>query len=159
MLDLPAIRRILPQRHPLLLIDRVLELEPGRRITAVKAISLAETCYAAIADEAPPQAYAYPVSLAIESIGQAAALLFMAATDRVLAADEMFVLGGIRDYRVHGRAYPGDVLRHEVVLDHAVADTIFAAGQTWVGDRRIATAKSLVAAVRPRVLLPSEPVP
>ena len=59
----------------------------------------------------------------------------------------MFV--GARNYLFEGVARPGDVLRHEVRLESVVADTAFASGETWVGDRRIATIGSLIATRRP----------
>lgn len=145
-----GVRAILPQRYPLLLIDRVLRVDPGRSISTVKAITGTEPCYAGLLDGAPDWAYDYPRSLMIESLGQTAALLWL--DGRTPTADDdgqvlMFV--GARDYRFEGSAYPGDVLRHEVRLESVVADTAFATGETWVGDRRIASVGTLIATRRP----------
>ncbi len=145
------IRSVLPQRYPLLLVDRVLELAPGRAISTIKAITGTEPCYAGLRDGAPACSYAYPYSLLVESFGQSAALLWFSGQppeaepddDRVL----MFV--GATDFRFLAAAYPGDVLRHDVRLDCVIADTAFASGETWVGDRRVATVDTLVATRRP----------
>ncbi len=142
------IRAVLPQRHPMLLVDRVLALEPGRLIRTVKLVSATEPCYADLPEGAEPWRFAYPRSLVIESFGQSAALLWLADSpppddDGVL----MFI--GARDWRFAGSAYPGDVLRHEVHLDSVVADTAFAHGETWIGDRRVATVGTLTATRRP----------
>lgn len=144
------VRAVLPQRHPLLLVDRVLELDPGESIRTSKAVTGTEPCYRHLPEAAEAWRYAYPRSLLIESFGQSAALLWLAGRraepdggGRVL----MFVAA--RDYRFEGSAYPGDVLLHQVRLDTVLADTAFASGETWVGRRRIATVGSLVATRRP----------
>lgn len=143
------IRAVLPQRYPLLLVDRVLRLQPGAAITTLKAVTGTEPCYAALPDGAESWRYGYPYSLMVESLGQTAALLWL--DGRAPAADDgqvlMFV--GAKDYHFEGYAYPGDVLRHEVQLESVIADTAFATGETWVGDRRIATVGTLIATRRP----------
>lgn len=143
------IKAILPQRHPLLLIDRVLDLVPGKSIRAVKAVTGTDPCYAGLPDGAESWRYAYPRSLMIESLGQAAALLWLDGRAPTPDDDQVLMLVGARDYHFEGHALPGDVLRHEVWLDSVVADTAFASGETWVGDRRIATVATLIATRRP----------
>lgn len=150
MHDHAGIRAILPQRHPLLLVDQVIGLRPGRSITTIKAITGTDPCYAHLPDGAAAWCYDYPSSLLVESFGQSAALLWLDGQqpsddddDKVL----MFV--GTRDFRFEGAARPGDVLRHEVELESVVADTAFASGETWAGDRRIATITHLIATRRP----------
>ncbi|RZQ61097.1 3-hydroxyacyl-ACP dehydratase FabZ family protein [Amycolatopsis suaedae] len=149
MPDHATIRTILPQRYPLLLVDRVLGLEPGRSITTIKAVTGTEPCYAALPEGAEAHQYDYPASLLVESMGQSAALLWFGGN--APAADDgatlMFV--GARGFRFDGVARPGDVLRHEVVLESVIADTAIASGQTWVGDRRIASVDTLIATRRP----------
>ena len=144
-MDAARIRALLPQRHPLLLVDRVLT-RTGNRIETIKAITATEPCYAGLGDDATIDDYAYPASLLIESFGQSAALLWLEGPP---TADQMLVFAGARDYVVEGHAYPGDVVRHVVHLERVVADTAFATGESWAGDRRIATVGSLIAARRP----------
>ncbi|MBW4721848.1 3-hydroxyacyl-ACP dehydratase FabZ family protein [Saccharothrix obliqua] len=142
------VRAALPQRHPLLLVDRVLELTPGESITTVKAITATEPCYAGLPD-GPGVSYAYPVSLLIESFGQSAALLWLAGGGDARDRDAVLMFAGAREYRVEGSAHPGDVVRHEVRLDSVIADTAIASGTSWVGGRRIATVATLIATRRP----------
>lgn len=144
------IRAILPQRFPLLLVDQVIGLRPGKSITTIKAITGTDPCYADLPDGADPWRYDYPSSLIVESFGQSAALLWLGGQPAADAADDsvlMFI--GARDFRFEGSARPGDVLRHEVELESVLAGTAFASGQTWVGDRRIATVSQLIATQRP----------
>jgi 3-hydroxymyristoyl/3-hydroxydecanoyl-(acyl carrier protein) dehydratase len=143
------VRAVLPQRHPLLLVDRVLDIDPGRSIRTTKAISGTEPCYAALPDGAEPWRYDYPCSLLIESLGQSAALLWL--DGQRPAPDDGLVLmfAGARSFHFAAAARPGDVLRHEVRLDSVIADTAFASGRTWAGDRLVSTVDSLVATRRP----------
>ncbi|MFK0249532.1 3-hydroxyacyl-ACP dehydratase FabZ family protein [Amycolatopsis azurea] len=143
------IRVLLPQRYPLLLVDRVLELVPGESIVTIKAVTGTEPCYEGIPDGAPADRYDYPKSLMIESFGQSAALLWLDGREPVEDDDSTLMFIGARDYRFTGAARPGDVLRHEVRLESVLADTAFATGRTWVGDRLIATVTTLTATRRP----------
>jgi 3-hydroxyacyl-[acyl-carrier-protein] dehydratase len=148
MLDHAALRAILPHRHPMLLLDRVTSLQPGRSITAEKSVSGSEPCYQ------HARSYAFPTSLLIESMGQAAAVLWLSGAGGV-PAGQVLMLTLIRDFHVAHAAFPGDVLRHEVWLDHVSDGSAIAAGETWVGARRIATAGSLLAVVRPSTVTES----
>jgi 3-hydroxyacyl-[acyl-carrier-protein] dehydratase len=158
MLDHAAIRDILPQRFPMLLLDRVVVEEPGVAVTGYKAVTAAEPCYRDLPDRLPAAAYAYPVSLLLESFGQAAAVLWLhTGGSPPRDADAVLMLGALRDCRIEGAVYPGDVLRHEVRLEHATPGAAFARGETWIGDRRVATMGTFVAVTRSRHAVVDEP--
>jgi 3-hydroxyacyl-[acyl-carrier-protein] dehydratase len=144
-LDCTAIRALLPHGHPMLLVDRVDRLVPGTELTSVKAVTLSEPCYRDVPVDAPADRYAYPLSLLIESFGQSAALLWLADRE---TAGLVPMFAALRDCRVEGMARPGDVLRHRVRLDHAVAGAAFATGETFAGGRRLATFGSIMAVTR-----------
>lgn len=152
MLEHHRIRALLPQRYPLLLVDRVLSAGPGV-IEAVKAVTAAEPCYRDLADDAAPGDYAYPSSLLVESLGQTAALLWLGDAGKGVAGDQVLMFVGARDFVFDSAAYPGDVLHHTVHLERVIADTAFATGETYVGDRLIARVGTLMAARRPRSAL------
>jgi 3-hydroxyacyl-[acyl-carrier-protein] dehydratase len=156
MPELDAIRRLLPHGHPMLLVDRILELDPGRSILAAKAITYGEPCYAGLAPESPAAAYAYPASLLLESFGQAAALAWMAGRDAEIDRDQVLMLTVARECTVDGRALPGDVVRHVARIERVVGDNVFVAGESYVEGRRIASIGSMMAAVRPRAQLTTE---
>lgn len=149
MLEHAEVKRYLPHRHPALQVDRVLELEPGRRIVATKAVTGAEPCYADLAEDLPATAYAYPATLLLESLGQSGAVLwrYTAALDGGIGAGTL-VFGSARDFVVTAPAYPGDVLRHEVVVETAKREYAVLSGQTWVGARQVATLGSMLAVLR-----------
>ncbi|MEU4805220.1 3-hydroxyacyl-ACP dehydratase [Actinosynnema sp. NPDC023587] len=132
MTGLAAIRRIIPHRHPVLLVDRVVEVDPGRSIVVLKAVSGREPCYADGTEEA------YPVGLLLESWAQSAVLLtrWQNPNPDVLA-DKVELITGIRDAVLHGEVFPGDVVEHHVELVREVADAAILAGHSLVAGRRV----------------------
>ncbi|MFF4762933.1 3-hydroxyacyl-ACP dehydratase FabZ family protein [Streptomyces sp. NPDC001292] len=143
------IRRILPHRHPVLLVDRVLEIEPGVRLVATKTVTGSELCYAGLDEDLPASAYAYPASLLVESFGQSGAVLWLySAAAKGEQRGGTLIFGSARDVTINGGAYPGDVLRHVVEIDRIIGDNAFMRGEIWVGDRRIVTLGSVLAVVR-----------
>ncbi len=99
-LDLSRIAALLPHGHHMVLLDRVLDLEPGRSIVAVKAVSGGDPCYRDLPGGLPPDRYAYPVSLMLESFGQAAAVLWLSSPGSPGGPDRMILLAAVRDCRV-----------------------------------------------------------
>lgn len=150
--DHDRVRELLPQRYPMLLIDRVDRVEPGRSITAVKAVTAGEPCYRHVPDGAPLDAYAYPASLLLESLGQAAALIWLADAGSV-GTGHVLMFAAARGFRMTGAAYPGDVLRHEVELTQEKAGTLFATGRTYATGRPIAAVDSIIAVRRAQTVL------
>lgn len=158
MLEYAELTRILPHRHPILQIDRIVELEPGQRVVALKAVTGTEPCFAGLADGLPTSAYAYPPALIIESLGQAgAALWVLTAQAGGEQPDGTLIFGAARDFEFFGSAYPGDVLRHEVVVESLKKDSAVMRGETWVGERRIAAVGSMLAVARPNTELAGTP--
>lgn len=145
------IKQTLPHRHPVLQLDRIVEFVPGERVVAIKAVSGSDPCYAGIPDTAPGEDYAYPVSLVLESLGQAGGFLWMhTARTRGEELGGTLIFGAARGLRIHSHAYPGDLLRHEVELNSVKGDTAFMTGRTFVGDRLVADAEDIIAALRPQ---------
>jgi 3-hydroxyacyl-[acyl-carrier-protein] dehydratase len=142
------ITRVLPHRHPVLLVDSVLELEPGVAITATKAVTGSEPCYAGLADGLPDSAYAYPVSLIVESFGQAGAVLWLVGTPDTERPVGTLIFGAARRVVVHDRAYPGDVLTHRVRIETITGPNAFMSGEVHAGDRLIATIGQVLAVIR-----------
>ena len=153
-----AVQALLPQRHPILLIDRVVAFDPDRTLVAEKAVSATEPCYGRSDGDWAEGSDAYPVSLQLESLGQAAALLWLAGAGQV-PADAVLMFAGLRGYQVTGQAFPGEVLRHIVELTHSKADTAFACGATWADGRLIAHATTMIAVCRHRSVLDRRHLP
>jgi 3-hydroxyacyl-[acyl-carrier-protein] dehydratase len=121
--DYRRLRRSLPYAHPMLLVDRIVAVEPGVSITALKAVTLSEPCHRDLAPDAPRESYAYPPSLLLESFGQAAAALWLeTAAVRRRTEEEIVILASAHNCGFEGDAFPGDVLRHVARLDRVIAD-------------------------------------
>lgn len=137
---------MLPHGHPMILVDAVTRLVPGREIESVKAVTVGEPCYAGLAAGAPDAAWAFPSSLLVESFGQSAVLLWRATHDtEVTATGVVPMLAVVRRTRFPGRAYPGDVLCHHVRLEHSGPNTAIVSGHTAVAGCTIATFGELMA--------------
>ena len=104
------IMSILPHRYPFLLIDRVIEMEPKKRIVAIKNVTANEPHFTGHFPDYPIM----PGVLTIEAMAQAGgALLLTEIPDR---ADKLFVFTGIEGARFRRPVVPGDQLRIEVTV-------------------------------------------
>jgi 3-hydroxyacyl-[acyl-carrier-protein] dehydratase len=148
MRDHAGVRAILTHRPPILLVDRVEEIEYFDRIVATKAVSACEPCYAGMAETRDQRRFAYPGSLMIESFGQSGAVLWLESArqdGRALIGDP--VVAEASDVLFHRAAYPGDTLRHEARIERIVGNRAYLYGRTLVGGDLAAEYGSLVATV------------
>ena len=106
-MDLAAIKRLLPHRYPFLLVDKVLELEPNRRIVAVKNVTSNEEFFNGHFPNKPVM----PGVLIIESLAQVAGLVMLAREER---KGKIPYFTGIDNARFRRPVIPGDQLRLEV---------------------------------------------
>ena len=154
MMGVGAVEAILPHRHPMLLVDRVLEVEPGRRLTAQKAISATEGCYRGVRPQLNDDAYAYPPPLLLESWCQAAAIL--ATWDDPspdLSDDRLLILGRVCDVVFKHAVLPGDVLEHRVQLVQGDDTSAVVHGDCLVGDEVVMSVGLVVLARRSTAVL------
>ena len=130
MMDIHQILEKLPHRYPILLVDRVLEVEPGKRIRALKNVSINEPYFVGHFPHRPVM----PGVLMLEALAQAAALLSFA--DRNLQADKNSVIYfvGIDGARFKRPVEPGDQLLLEVTADRAKAGIYKFGARALVGE-------------------------
>jgi 3-hydroxyacyl-[acyl-carrier-protein] dehydratase len=112
-LDIIQIMRLLPHRYPFLLVDRVLELEPGVRISAIKNISVNEPFFQGHFPGHPVM----PGVLMIEALAQAAAVLTYVTMKTSYPEGTLFLFAGIDGARFKRPVEPGDQLRLEATMD------------------------------------------
>ena len=138
VIGLAEIKQIIPHRYPILLVDSVSAVEPGRRLTAHKAVTGHEPCYAGLDDDATSGDYAYPMSLLLESWAQAAVLLVLwERPNPDVLADKVELFAAISKAELLGPVFPGDVLEHRVELVRAAADAALLTGASFVNGRKI----------------------
>ncbi len=137
MMDIHEILKRLPHRYPLLLVDRVLEIDKGKRILALKNVSINEPYFVGHFPHRPVM----PGVLMLEALAQAATLLALASTDIVLDDTTVVYFAGIDNARFKRPVEPGDQLLLDVTLDRAKAGIFKFSGKVMVGDQLAAEAQ------------------
>ncbi len=112
MMDIRDIMRCLPHRYPFLLVDRVLQFEPSKRILAQKNVSINEHFFVGHFDRYPVM----PGVLMIEALAQTAGILSLKSRGHSLNENELYFFVGIDGARFKRQVVPGDVLSLEVFL-------------------------------------------
>jgi 3-hydroxyacyl-[acyl-carrier-protein] dehydratase len=106
--DVEWIRTILPHRYPFLLVDRVLEIEPEKRIVAVKNVTANEEIFQGHFPGRPVM----PGVLVLEGMAQAGGILLL--HNRPDRDGKLLLFTGIERARFRRPVVPGDRLRYEV---------------------------------------------
>jgi 3-hydroxyacyl-[acyl-carrier-protein] dehydratase len=106
-LDYTAIERILPHRYPFLLVDRITEFEPDKRIVGVKNVSLNERNLAH-----PPEGGApvLPPTILTEAVAQVGAIMILSKPEN---QQKLIFFMGIEKVRFRRPVHPGDVVEIE----------------------------------------------
>lgn len=107
MQKIEEIMKDLPHRYPMLLVDRILEMDPGKRCIGVKNVTINEPFFQGHYPGKPIM----PGVLIIEAMAQAGALLIMAAPS---SAGHVPLIGAIDDVKFRRQIVPGDQLISEI---------------------------------------------
>ena len=145
-LDQVAIMRLLPHRHPMLLVDRVLDYEPMKSIRGLKNVTANEPFF-------PGHFPNYPVMpgvLVIEAMAQLAGLLTMLSNLAKMDGSQLVLFAGIDEARFKRQVMPGDTLILECELKRAGRGVgrFSCRAETQAG--QLVCEASLLAAVRDR---------
>ena len=143
MMDIHKILKQLPHRYPILLVDRVLELEKGVRIKALKNVSINEPHFQGHFPHRPVM----PGVLMLEALAQAAALLAFDTLGETPDYQTVYYFAGIDGARFKRPVEPGDQLILEVELDRMKAGIFKFKARAKVGDE-IATEAELMCTMR-----------
>ena len=142
-MDIHQILKQLPHRYPILLVDRVLEIEKGKRIRALKNVSINEPFFTGHFPHRPVM----PGVLMLEALAQAAALLAFDALGTTPDDKTVYYFAGIDGARFKRPVEPGDQLVLEVELDRMKAGIFKFRARAKVGDD-IATEAELMCTMR-----------
>lgn len=111
-LDINQIKQFLPHRYPLLLVDRVLDWESGKNITAIKNVTINEEFFVGHFPHKPVM----PGVLTIEALAQTAALLAFLTTGQKPDDNAVVYFVGIDGARFKRPVEPGDQLKMQVEI-------------------------------------------
>ena len=142
-MDINEIMRHLPHRYPFLLVDRVLECESGKRIKAVKNVTLNEPFFQGHFPGYPVM----PGVLVIEAMAQVSAILAYVTRGERHNAKSLLFFAGIDGARFKRPVFPGDQLVLEAVELNVVRSVFKFAAKASVDGELVAEAQ-LMAAVR-----------
>jgi UDP-3-O-[3-hydroxymyristoyl] N-acetylglucosamine deacetylase/3-hydroxyacyl-[acyl-carrier-protein] dehydratase len=133
-IDIQGIMEILPHRYPFLLVDRVLEVQPGRRVVAIKNVSVNEPFFQG---HWPGRAI-MPGVLILEAMAQAGGVLIAATISHNGSAAMLASVDGVKLRRP---VVPGDQLRLEVIADRIKQNSASVTAVAKVGNALAAEAK------------------
>lgn len=131
MMDIKEIMNILPHRHPFLLIDRVLEMEEGKKCVALKNVTMNEPFFQGHF----PQEPVMPGVLIIEALAQTGAVAMLSMDE---FKGKIAFFGGIDKAKFRGKVVPGDTLRLEVEMIKIKRNAGIGKGVAYVGDKKVA---------------------
>jgi len=129
MMDIHQILKQLPHRYPFILVDRVLELDKGKSIKALKNVTINEPFFGGHFPHRPVM----PGVLMLEAMAQAAALLAFDTVGTSPDDKTVYYFAGIDGARFKRPVEPGDQLVMDVTLDRMKAGIFKFKGITRVG--------------------------
>ena len=138
-MDIHEILNHLPHRYPFMLVDRVISLEVGKEIIAVKNVSMNEPFF--------PGHFPYhpvmPGVLIIEAMAQAAAILSFKTMGTMPSDDSVYYFAGIDNARFKKPVSPGDQIILKVKIDRVLRGIWKYVGKALVDDNVVAEAEMM----------------
>ncbi len=136
-MDIHKILKMLPHRYPILLVDRVLEVEKGKRIKAIKNVTINEDFFNGHFPHRPVM----PGVLMLEALAQTAALLSFETLGETPDENTVYYFAGIDGARFKRPVEPGDQLILEVELERMKAGIFKFKAWASVGNERAVEAE------------------
>ncbi len=141
-MDITKVLSLLPHRFPFLLIDRVLEFEPNKRLVAIKNVTINEPFFAGHF----PQRPVMPGVLIVEALAQATGLLGMESNPDKANKDTLYYFVGIDNARFRRKVEPGDQLVLEVEMKGSKRGIWMFSGEAKVDGKVVANANIMCTA-------------
>jgi len=131
MFNIEEIQKILPQRFPFLMIDRVVELEPQKKVVAIKNVSFNESYFSGHFPGKPVM----PGVLIIEAMAQSSIMLFY--SDKQEDKKRSYYLGAVK-VKFLNPVFPGDQLKITIEAIKIISNAALVNAKVCVGDKEIA---------------------
>ena len=138
-MDIHEILDHLPHRYPFVLVDKVISMELGKEITAIKNVTINEPYF--------PGHFPYhpvmPGVLIVEALAQAAALLSFKTMDTKPTEDSVYYFAGIDNARFKKPVNPGDQIVLHVKIDRVLKGIWKYSGTATVDNETVAEANMM----------------
>ncbi|MBV9576679.1 MAG: 3-hydroxyacyl-ACP dehydratase FabZ [Gammaproteobacteria bacterium] len=141
VLDIHEILKFLPHRYPFLLIDRILEMEAGKSIVALKNVTINEAFFTGHFPNRPVM----PGVLILEAMAQAGGVLAYKSNNETPADGTLYYFAGIDNARFRRVVEPGDQLCLKVNVLRSKRDVWKFEGFAYVGDELACSAELMSA--------------
>ncbi|MEO8004484.1 MAG: 3-hydroxyacyl-ACP dehydratase FabZ [Betaproteobacteria bacterium] len=138
-MDIEQIMELLPHRYPMLLIDRVLSVEPGGEVVALKNVTMNEHFFAGHFPSHPVM----PGVLIVEAMAQASAILAIATFKHAADHGNIYYFVGIDKARFKKPVVPGDRLILKAKITRSIRSIWKFAAQAYVDDVLVSEAELL----------------
>jgi beta-hydroxyacyl-ACP dehydratase FabZ len=140
-MDVSAILKVLPHRYPMLLVDRIVELEPGKRIVGIKNVTMNEPFFQGHFPGHPIM----PGVLIVEAMGQTGGLLLMGQVEQPESKVVYFMaMDGVKFRKP---VVPGDQIRMVLEMLQFRGKTCRMRGEAFVDGQLVAEAEMMAAIV------------
>ena len=132
--DIQSIMEIMPHRYPFLLVDRIIELEPGKKVVGIKNVTINEPFFAGHFPGHPIM----PAVLITEAMAQTGGVLLLSSVED--SRGKLVYFSGIDNARFRAPVTPGDQLRFELELVKLRGPICKMRGTAWVDGKLVAEA-------------------
>jgi UDP-3-O-[3-hydroxymyristoyl] N-acetylglucosamine deacetylase/3-hydroxyacyl-[acyl-carrier-protein] dehydratase len=140
-MDITDILNVIPHRYPMLLVDRILESEPGKRIVGIKNVTINEPFFQGHFPGHPIM----PGVLIIEAMAQTGGMLMMDAVEN--PQDKVVYFMTIDKVKFRRPVVPGDQLRFELELLEFKGKRCRMRGEAYVDGNKVAEAEMMAGVV------------
>ena len=141
VMDIHEILDFLPHRYPFLLLDRILQMDLGKSVVALKNVTINEAFFTGHFPIRPVM----PGVLILEAMAQAGGVLAYKTTNTSPKTGTLFYFAGIDNARFRRVVEPGDQMRMEVKVLRARRDIWRLEGSAYVGDELACSAEFMSA--------------
>ena len=133
--DINEIMKLIPHRYPILLVDRILDVDPGKTVKALKNVTINEPYF----NGHFPQEPVMPGMLVVEGMAQAAATMIFVDVPED-KKDVICYLASLEKAKFRGVVVPGDQIRYEIECIQARSMTRKFSGKAFVDDKLVCEA-------------------